>query len=120
VAAPVLKPRRHRAIRPTTSSSSPSNHGTVSRGISTSPDIARTLGSLGLEAASEPAKAGTALTPASQASHAWSPADDHLLISRQEAGMTIQELAILLKRSGGAIRSRLHLLNFKPEKVEEP
>jgi len=82
--------------------------------------IARTLGSLGLEASSEPAKAGTALPPARQASHPWSPADDHLLISRQEAGMTIQELAILLKRSSGAIRSRLHLLNFKPEKVEEP
>lgn len=82
--------------------------------------IARTLGSLGLEVVSEPGKAGTAPTPARQASHPWSPADDHLLISRQEAGMTIQELAILLKRSGGAIKSRLHLLNFKPEKVEEP
>lgn len=82
--------------------------------------IARTLGSQGLEAATEPAKAATALTPARKVSHPWSPADDDLLISRHEAGMTIQELAILLKRSSGAIRSRLHLLNFKPEKVEEP
>jgi len=82
--------------------------------------IARTLGSLALEAASEPAKAATAPTHTRQASHPWSPADDHLLISRDEAGMTTQELAILLKRSSGAIRSRLHLLNFKPGKVEEP
>lgn len=98
--------------------SAESRHGgpniPVSEVLTTIRVIARLIGRLGPGTAAQPSSVGIPSRSKRMAGQPWSPAHEGVLIARSEEGMTIQQVAILLERSDGAIRSRLRMINYTP------
>ena len=76
--------------------------------------IASLVRSFGVVTAAQPRTAGIPIRSKRMAGQPWSLAQEDVLIARSEEGMTIQEVAIMLERSDGAIRSRLRMINYPP------